>query len=238
VLAVMGAIIISSRSRLRNRQETAIAWLFVCACVLAPLEQARIGVFTSLFKHVGYGGWFGCVIAGCALASFVRSVPPAKAARAIGASAAIAGIAVVFGVLVAGTKFAGWPTSTSVVRYLKPISGNGKILAEELPVLEYYLPNVRSEDWQGLNIDQGVDKFQASIATGKYSIIVFAYLETADLDLKLRQIIAQSGHYRLARTFMIPNAPALGEYTRYVVWEHVRARPTSAAASAASAASA
>lgn len=220
VMAVMGAIIISGR---RSALESAIAWLFVCAVLLAPLEQARIGVFTSLFKHVAYGGWFGCVVAGFALAAFIRSVPPAKAARGIAASAAIAGLAVVTGVLLASSKYQGWPTSTSLVRYLRPISGNGTILAEELPVLEYYLPNVRWEDWKGLNVGDSLNDFKTDINTGSYSIIVFAYVETADLDLKLRQVMAQSGHYKLARTFAIPNARALGQYTRYEVWRRVPA---------------
>jgi 4-amino-4-deoxy-L-arabinose transferase-like glycosyltransferase len=221
VMAVMGAIIVSGRGS--GWHLKAVAWLFVGAVLLAPLEQARIGVFTSLFKHVAYGGWFGCVIAGFALAAFIRSVPPAKAARGIAASAAIASIAVVSGVLLAGSKYQGWPTSSALVRYLKPISGHGTILAEELPVLEYYLPNVRSEDWKGLNAGDSVNDFTTAINTGSYSIVVFAFVETADLDLQLRQIMAQSGHYQLARTFAIPNARSLGQYTRYEVWRRVPA---------------
>jgi Dolichyl-phosphate-mannose-protein mannosyltransferase len=222
-MAVMGAIIVSSRWR--SWQEAGIAWLFVCAVLLAPLEQARIGVFTSLFKHVGYGGWFGCAIAGFALAAFIQSVPPAKMARAMAASATIAAIAAVSGALLAGTHYQGWPTSTSVVRYLKPIAGNGRILAEEAPVLEYYLPNVRAADWNGLNASDPASRYRLPIAEGQYAFIVFVYLETAPLDLELRQLIAQSGHYELARTFAVPDAGALGEYTRYEVWRRVPAGP-------------
>jgi 4-amino-4-deoxy-L-arabinose transferase-like glycosyltransferase len=218
-MAVMGAIIITSRRR--GWQESGIAWLFVCAALLAPIEQARIGVFTSLFKHVGYGGWFGCVVAGFALAAFIESVPSAKVARAMAASATIAGIATVSGALLAGTHFQGWPTSTSVVRYLKPIAGNGMILAEEVPVLEYYLPNVRAADWNGLNARDVASTYQVPIEEGQYTFIVFVYLETAALDLELRQIIAKSGQYELARTFAVPDAGALGQYTRYEVWRRV-----------------
>ncbi len=219
VMAFMGAIVIVSRRP--KWQETAIAWLFFCAVLLAPLEQARIGVFTSLFKHVAYGGWFGAVIAGLALAAFVRSVPAAKAARAVIASGAIAGLAIVSGILLSGNKFQGWPTSSAVVGYLKPIAGNGPILAEEDPVLEYYLRNVRWEDFTGINAGDSLSTFLAPIETGHYSIIVFVYLETAGLDLKLRQTIAASGRYELARTFIIPNAGAFGRYTRYEVWRRV-----------------
>lgn len=220
-MAVMGAIIISCRRR--GRPEVGIAWLFVGAVLLAPLEQARIAVFTSLFKHVGYGGWFGCAIAGFALAAFIQSVPPAKTARAMAASAAIGGIAAVSGTLLAGTHFQGWPTSTSVVGYLKPMAGNGMILAEEAPVLEYYLPQVRAQDWKGLNARDLASTYRGPIADGQYALIVFVYLEAASLDLELRQMIAQSGHYELARTFAVPDAGALGQYTRYVVWRRVPA---------------
>jgi 4-amino-4-deoxy-L-arabinose transferase-like glycosyltransferase len=222
-MAVMGAIIISSRRR--SRPEAGIAWLFVCAVLLAPLEQARIGVFTSLFKHVAYGGWFGCVIAGFALAAFIQSVPSAKTARAMAASAAIAALAAISGTLLAGTHYQGWPTSASVVRYLKPIAGNGMILAEEVPVLEYYLPDVRAADWSGLNASDLASTYRVPIAEGRYAFIVFVYLETASLDLELRQMIAQSGHYELARTFAVPDAGALGKYTRYEVWRRVSAGP-------------
>ena len=218
-MAVMGGIIITCRHR--GRAEAGIAWLFVCAVLLAPLEQARIGVFTSLFKHVGYGSWFGCVVAGFALAAFIQSVPAAKMARAMAASAAIAGIAAVSGALLAGSHYQGWPTSSSVVSYLKPIAGNGMILAEEVPVLEYYLKGVRAADWKGLNARDVASTYGDPIAEGQYAFIVLVYLETASLDLELRQMIAESGHYELARTFAVPDAGALGQYTRYVVWRRV-----------------
>jgi 4-amino-4-deoxy-L-arabinose transferase-like glycosyltransferase len=222
-MAAMGAIIITCRRH--GRQEAGIAWLFVCAVLLAPLEQARIGTFTSLFKHVGYGSWFGCAVGGFALAAFIQSVPPAKMARAMAASGAIAGIATVSGALLAGTHYQGWPTSTSVVGYLEPIAGNGMILAEEVPVLEYYLPDVRAADWKGLNARDLASTYRVPITRGQYAFIVFVYLETASLDLELRQMIEESGHYELARTFAVPDAGALGRYTRYVVWRRVPAGP-------------
>jgi hypothetical protein len=217
VLAVMGAIMISTRKR--GRHETAIAWLFAAACILAPLEQARIGTFTSLFKHVGYGGWFACAIAGFALAAFIQSVPAAKAGRAIAASLAIAVFAMASGILLAGSHFQGWPTAASVVSYLKPMAGNGKVLAEDEPVLEYYLPGVRWRDWQAINVNDNVSMFRGQILTGQYAAVVFDYVDTTPLDLQLRQLLAQSGHYKLARSFNVPQR--LGPYTQYAVWTRI-----------------
>jgi hypothetical protein len=221
VLAVMGAIM-TSTSR-RGRSETAIAWLFVLAGVLAPLEQARIGTFTSLFKHVGYGGWFACAVAGFALAAFIQSVPAAKAGRAIAASLAIAVLAMGSGILLAGSHFQGWPTATSVVSYLKPMAGDGKILAEDDPVLEYYLPGVRWKNWQAINVNDDVSMFRGQILTGQYAAVVFDYVDTTPLDLKLRQLLAQSGRYKLARSFDVPQR--LGPYTQYAVWTRISKGP-------------
>jgi 4-amino-4-deoxy-L-arabinose transferase-like glycosyltransferase len=217
VLAVMGAIM-TSGSR-RGRSETAIAWLFVVAGMLAPLEQARIGTFTSLFKHVGYGGWFACAVAGFALAAFIQSVPAAKAGRAIAASLAIAVLAMGSGILLAGSHFQGWPTATSVVSYLKPMAGDGKILAEDDPVLEYYLPGVRWKNWQAINVNDDVSMFRGQILTGQYAAVVFDYVDTTPLDLKLRQLLAESGRYKLARSFYVPQR--LGPYTQYAVWTRI-----------------
>ena len=220
VLAVMGAIMTSSSRR--PRSHTAIAWLFVVAGLLAPFEQARIETFTSLFKHVGYGGWFACAVAGFALAAFIQSVPAAKVGRAIAASFAIAAVAMVSGILLAGSHFQGWPTATSTVSYLKPMAGDGKILAEDDPVLEYYLPSVRWKNWQAINVNDGVNAFRGQILTGQYAAVVFDYVDTTALDLKLRQLLAQSGRYKLARTFNVPQR--LGPYTQYAVWTRISKR--------------
>ena len=217
VLAVMGAIMTSGGGR--GGPQASIAWLFVVAGVLAPLEQARIGTFTSLFKHVGYGGWFACAVAGFALAAFIQSVPAAKAGRAIAASLAIAVLAMGSGILLAGCHFQGWPTATSAVSYLKPMAGDGKILAGAIPVLEYYLTGVRWKNWQAINVNDDVSMFRGQILTGQYAAVVFDYVDTTPLDLKLRQLLAQSGRYQLARSFYVPQR--LGPYTQYTVWTRI-----------------
>jgi hypothetical protein len=50
----------------------AIAGLFALATVAAPLNQARIGTSVSLQKHIVFGAWFGCILAGYALARLLR----------------------------------------------------------------------------------------------------------------------------------------------------------------------
>ena len=42
------------------------------ATVAAPLNQARIGTTVSLQKHVVFGAWFGCILAGYGLERLLR----------------------------------------------------------------------------------------------------------------------------------------------------------------------
>ncbi len=44
------------------RATRVLAWTLAAAGFLAPAEQARIHVFTSLFKHVAFGGWFAAAV--------------------------------------------------------------------------------------------------------------------------------------------------------------------------------
>ena len=46
--------------------------LLLLAVVAAPLNQARIGTSVSLQKHVVFGAWFGCMLAGYAVTRILR----------------------------------------------------------------------------------------------------------------------------------------------------------------------
>jgi hypothetical protein len=72
VLAVAGAIVLQRYSR--EPPLTALGWVLTAAIFLAPLNQARIGVIVSLFKHVGFGAWFAAIPAGYAAAVMLRAV--------------------------------------------------------------------------------------------------------------------------------------------------------------------
>lgn len=136
VLAVTGAV--ASRGAWPSRL---LGWLLAAAVFLAPAEQARIHTLTSLFKHVGYGAWFGCVVAGFALDAFTRAVPAVKRTSA----ARIAMIAVVAasvsGVAFAASHFAAWPDESAYVTGLRPVlaSAHGQVLVDDAQLPEYYL---------------------------------------------------------------------------------------------------
>ena len=59
---MIGAITVAcTRRRLPVRL---LAGVLAAAVFLVPAEQARIHVYTSLFKHVGFWGWFAAIVAG------------------------------------------------------------------------------------------------------------------------------------------------------------------------------
>jgi hypothetical protein len=161
VLAVLGAVIITAGRP--GWPTVALAWALAGAEFLAPADQARIHTLTSLFKHVGYGAWFACALAGYALARLPallaglgrlrRAQPPARppgpSARPRPRRAALAGTAIgaavvllagAFGVTVANGQYGDWPGSRAMIAELATIlRPGGYYLIEDPSVVTYYL---------------------------------------------------------------------------------------------------
>ncbi len=137
-LAICGALAIAWSPDWRRRL---LGCLLALAVFLAPVEQARIHTLVSLYKHVGYGAWFGCVVAGYALASLARVVPSAKVAAAIRVAFITMVTASVTGFWYSAAHFAVWPDSTQYVRALQPwlAAAQGQVLIDTAPIPEYYL---------------------------------------------------------------------------------------------------
>jgi dolichyl-phosphate-mannose-protein mannosyltransferase len=142
-LAVTGAALLGRWSPDR----ALVAWVLVAAVFLAPLNQARIGVIVSLFKHVGFGAWFAAIPAGYAVAVLVNAgaarrwrVPAALGAALAGAAAVVVVAAAVIGV--AGSQAQTEPAlySPGAVAQLRPLlaRNTGPWLADSPTVIIYY----------------------------------------------------------------------------------------------------
>ncbi len=140
-LAVCGALTIGWSGTLPERL---LGCLLAVAVFLAPIEQARIHTLVSLYKHVGYGAWFGCIAAGLALASLGRAVPRAKVAAAIRLAVAAVVLASLSGFWYSEQHFEVWPNSTKYIAALKPWleSAQGGVLVDIATIPEYYLRNL------------------------------------------------------------------------------------------------
>ena len=162
VLAVLGAVVLTAGRP--GWPTVGLAWALAGAEFLAPAEQARIHTLTSLFKHVGYGAWFACVMAGYLLAELPSLLArlgrsrAAGAARSPGASgrprlrprwALLAGTAVgtaavvaagAFGVTVANGQYGDWADSRPMIADLsRLVQPGGYYLVEDPSVVTYYL---------------------------------------------------------------------------------------------------
>jgi hypothetical protein len=156
VLAVLGAIVIIVRRP--GWTTVLLACTLAGAEFLAPAEQARIHTLTSLFKHVGYGAWFACVIGGFLLAELpgllARLSRVAKAARAAGAGVrprwalvtggtialAVVLVAGVYDIPVANGQYGDWADSGPMIAEMsKLVTPSGYYMVEDPSVATYYL---------------------------------------------------------------------------------------------------
>jgi hypothetical protein len=208
VLAVVGALIISFAWR--NGPTTALAWALTGAVFLAPLEQARLHTFTSLFKHVGYGMWFASAAGGYVLASLPRAVGPAKSRAILRTGTVAVVLAAVLGAVVADAQYRDWPDSrglsTTLSRLEKP---GGRYLAEDYDVEAYYLRRgVQWQQWsntwsfayadpQSGALLQNAPAYADAIRHRYFTVIVLAFWDTYPMDRLIAQDISQYGGYRL-----------------------------------------
>jgi hypothetical protein len=133
VLAIVG-IGISFTEGIRVRL---LCIALTASILLAPSEQARIHILTSLHKHVAFGAWFAAMVAGYALARGLE-VNKAKGWRVI---AAATGIAAFLGFPQANAFYRVWPNSSAVVSHLAPVIAETRCpcLITESNVVNYYL---------------------------------------------------------------------------------------------------
>jgi Dolichyl-phosphate-mannose-protein mannosyltransferase len=149
LLAIIGAIV--AAFYYPGRAMRLLGVVLAGAIFLAPAEQARIHVFTSLFKHVGFGAWFGAMVAGYAITSLASAVPAHNGERAVRLGSIAVALCAVLGLTLAGTHFAEWPNSTAFDTRLGSLiaSHPGPDLLENESVPAYYLGSEVA--WQTLS---------------------------------------------------------------------------------------
>jgi hypothetical protein len=185
------------------------------AVALAPADQARIHVFTSLFKHVGFGAWFAAAVAGYALASLADAVPAVKKHKALTVSACAAATGILVGALLAQTHFASWPNTTTLVGRMRTIlpDHRGNILsADNGNVIEYYLEDeIGGSTFYGTRFfhyqdpDTGLSltnlpAYSDAIRHGYFSVIILSFSDTRPTDEAIERDIRTDGGYTQVAT--------------------------------------
>ncbi len=200
ILAVFGAVATSYASR--SGPANLLTWTLVAAGLLAPAEQARIHVFTSLFKHVAFGAWFAAPVAGYALSAFIRAIPAAKAASALRVGAAVAALSGLLGVVLVADHFGNWADTSQVLPALRAAlqTHPGQLLVDDGPTFEYYLQNV--ESWQNITsiAITGPGALEEAVRHQRFSVILLSYAAggggCGNADPQLKSSRAQCLHYQ------------------------------------------
>jgi hypothetical protein len=245
VLAVLGAMVITIRRP--GWATVLLAWTLAGAEFLAPAEQARIHTLTSLFKHVGYGAWFACVIGGYLLAELPGLLARlSRMARAAGAGArprwalltgtavavAVVLMAGAFDIRVANGQYGDWADSRPMIAELsKLVRPSGYYLVEDPSVVTYYLgsktqfshvdstyTSFNYTDPQTHKVMFSYAGFADSIRHGYFNDIVLAFGDTFGQDQAIMQDMATDHNYRLIDS--IKYRTSYGS-SHYEIWQRV-----------------
>ncbi|MDA8319117.1 MAG: glycosyltransferase family 39 protein [Actinomycetota bacterium] len=223
VAAIVGAVIVTRRGAGSGMALT--GWVLAVAVLLAPAEQARIHTTVSLFKHVGYGGWFGAAMAGAALSALVgvltgrpvaeRHRPDGNRGRraaAVGVATALVTAAGLLGLHQASGNYQTWPGTGALVARLRPLAAGqpGRDLAEEPAVVSYYLraaPSTWSSTLYFRYRDRatgatltGMRAYAAAIRHHYFSLIVIGYVSVRYRDQAIAAVVSRTPGYRLVGT--------------------------------------
>ena len=249
VLAVLGAVL--CMFRLRSGPDRALAWVLAAAEFLAPAEQARIHTLTSLFKHVDYGAWFACMVAGYLLGEWstglvrahadgIRAASTGAGGRggdrglALALSAAVALLAGISSTKTTGAEYAGWPNSRPIIaalsRLLRPAD---YYLIEDPSLVTYYLrseiPFLHVDSTFGFSYpDPGSGRalvdgpaYALAIKQGYFAAIVLRFGATAARDHQLVRDMQADHDYRLAE--VVPYRTSYGPGA-YQIWVRAPSR--------------
>jgi 4-amino-4-deoxy-L-arabinose transferase-like glycosyltransferase len=227
LLAIFGTIATACNGL--GRVSTILSGILAAAVFLVPAEQARIHTYTSLFKHVGFGGWFACIPAGYAIACLARAAPRAKAAYAVRVGIALVCVAAIPSISWAKSHY-GWPNTSQLIPEMRAVlaSTHGPILADDRGnILDYYLPG-ETADRQVLGTFffayddpitgahlSGSPAYAAAIQARYFSVVMLEFWDTAQTDDVVLRDLETIGGYQLVAT--IPYS-ATGQHGNAMIW--------------------
>ena len=213
LVAPLAAIGVAAAATARRGPAFAfLAAVLALAVGLPSAEQARIHTYTSLFKHDDYGAWFGCAIAGYALAALSRAVPPDKALAAFRAGVVVVALAALPGILVAGQQYR-WPNTAQLIATAQRAiaAHKGPILADDDgDLLHFYLGSeVSGEPVAGTWYisyrgpgdrapRHGLTGYADAIRHRYFAVVMLEFSDNLATDRQIERDLATSRAYRLA----------------------------------------
>ncbi len=206
-----------------GRRKFSLATVLLAACLLAPVEQARIGTTTSLHKHVVFGAWFACIAGGYAIQRMSRL--DVRPAWAVAMTALAAAVVLIPGQSQATFIYETWPSFAKTMPAMSAaISADGcPCLMYATSVSQYYLDlsstEVTNPDTAVLDGLKGTSAATDGIARGYYGVVeIDANDLLAPRDYTIvRAALQKSVYYRLISVVPWAGHPA----TPSEVWERV-----------------
>jgi 4-amino-4-deoxy-L-arabinose transferase-like glycosyltransferase len=208
------------------------------AALLVPAAAAHAHLFTSMFKHVGYGEWFAAIPGGYALGAFTATVPRPKFRAAARMVLLIAGVAAFAGFSLAGNQYLNIGPQIGTVlpavgRALAGVKG-ASVASDDVNVAQYYVagidPSARvyaigpNPQWAiadpAVAVTYGKLGGDAAladaIAHGRFTVVIVSNFHLwAIPDAVAGRALAASGRYRLVAA--VPYT-CDGQHAVYQAW--------------------
>ena len=149
LLAAAGLVITVGRASPSSPGATlGIGALLLLAAVAAPVAQAHIGTTISLHKHLVFGAWFGCMLAGYALCSVLRWRP----VMVITCASLLTAGAWYYGSQASRIYHSWQPINNSFIQQLRPLVHPGHLrylIGDNLYPISYYTADgINSLQWK------------------------------------------------------------------------------------------
>lgn len=225
LLGVMGVMLIW----LDQRKATVLPIALFAAALLAPAGQAHIGDVTSLHKHVVFGSWFLCVVAGYAVMRISRL--DGQLSHGVIIASVLIAVFAATGFFQASSVTRSWPPLSQVMPALSRAIGHAgcPCLMLQQSAARYYLPagdltgqvagpyTFTYRDSSALSSLSGPPAMAAAIRNDYFGAVqVDASRGVATYRLLTRSL-RSSGFYRLVNSQPWPAHP--GAPTQ--VWERI-----------------
>jgi hypothetical protein len=231
VIALLAAFgVVAAVTARRGLPFALLTVVLAAAIAAAPVEQARIHTYTSLFKHDTYGAWFGCMAAGYALAALSRVVPPAKAVVAFRVGVIATALAALLGIQTASGQY-NWPDSTQLIAGAHRVIAThpGPILADDDgDLLHFYLGQQVSRapvvgtwyiSYRGPGdryARHGLAGYADAIRHRYFAVVLLEFVDNVATDDQIERDIATSHSYSLVRS--IPYQGTGGSSREFIIW--------------------
>jgi hypothetical protein len=243
VVGAVAAVALSLIGPGRQANRTLLLGALVAAALLVPAEQARIHTTTSLDKHVAFGAWFGAIAAGYAVDRLIAAVRWSRTRAMVSVAMGVVIVPVAATGAAQARQLFSWPNSAAFIRLFRPLAerSSGPVLVETSSVAEYYLPQLRWQQWSNTfsittRAGQSVGYSTQGITDAGQPGIYRRYIEhhyfelialnfsaaAAAVDGTLTALLRRDPSYRLVAT-----VPYGSQF--YVIWQRVPRRQIRAA---------